>query len=134
MNEGRQIDREMEGGMSWERYLDFVAEDIIRIKGTRVGIETVIGDYRLGAAPEEIVIHYPTLTLQQVYATITYYLENRPAVDAYLERVRQRREQDWQEQERRPSDFVRSLRERLDRERTVLREEGGIYSLPDAEE
>lgn len=122
----------MEKVMQWERYFDFVADDLIRIKGTRVGVETVIEDYRLGATPEEIVIRYPTLSLQQVYATITYYLENRPAVEAYLERVRQRREQDWQEQQRQPSDFVLSLRERLERQRAVLREEREKYSLPDA--
>jgi uncharacterized protein (DUF433 family) len=118
--------------MELERYLDFVAEDIIRIKGTRVGIETVIWDYRLGATPEEIVIRYPTLSLQQVYATITYYLENRSTLDAYLERVRRRREKDWQEQQRQPSDFVQSLRERLDRQKAVLREEGVLYSSADA--
>ena len=35
----------------------------------------VIRDYKLGATPEEMVIHYPTLTLEQVYATITYKQE-----------------------------------------------------------
>jgi len=119
--------------MDLEQYFDFVSEDVIRIKGTRVGVETVIGDYRLGATPEEMVIRYPTLSLQQVYATITYYLENRSRLDAYLERVRRRREKDWQEQQLQPSDFVQLLRERLDRQRAVLREEEGLYSLPDAE-
>jgi uncharacterized protein (DUF433 family) len=121
----------MENGMSWEQYFDFVAEDVIRIKGTRVGIETVIGDYRLGATAEEIVIRYPTLSLPQVYATIIYYLENRSTLDAYLERVRRRRELDWQEQQRQPSDFVQLLRERLDRQRVALHEEEAQYSLPD---
>ena len=120
--------------MALEQYFDVVSEDVIRIKGTRVGIETVIGDYRLGAAPEEIVIRYPTLSLQQVYATITYYLENRSGLDAYLERVRRRREKDWEEQQAQPSHFVQRLRERLDRQRAVLREREEIYSAPDAEE
>lgn len=122
----------MKDAMQWERYFDFLADDVIRIKGTRVGVERVIEDYCLGATPEEIVIRYPTLSLQQVYATITYYLENRPAMEAYLERIRQRREQDWQEQQYRPSDFVLSLRERLERQRAILREEREKYSLPDA--
>ena len=119
--------------MDLERYFDFVAEDVIRIKGTRVGIETVLEDYRVGATPEEIVIRYPTLSLQQVYATITYYLENRSGLDAYLERVRQRRERGWEEQQRQPSDFVQLLRERLDRQRAILREGRDLYDLPDAE-
>lgn len=104
-----------------------LTEDVICVKGTRVGIETVIGDYCLGATPEEIVIRYPTLSLQQVYAIITYYLENKPVVDAYLERLRWRREQDWQEQQHRPSDFVRSLRERLEQQRAALREARESY-------
>jgi uncharacterized protein (DUF433 family) len=120
--------------MSLESYFDFVAEDVIRIAGTRVGIETVIGDYQLGATPEEIVIRYPTLSLQQVYATITYYLENRRALDAYVDRLRKRRELDWQEAQGHPSDFVQSLRNRLDHQRAVLREEQTAYSTSDAQE
>lgn len=120
--------------MNLEDYFDFIAEDVIHIAGTRIGVETVIDDYQLGAAPEEIVIRYPTLSLQQVYATITYYLENRPRIDAYLARVRRRRESDWREAQRHPSDFVQSLRERLDRQRALLREEQVAYSVSDAEE
>lgn len=108
--------------MDLERYFEFINEDAIRIAGTRVGIETVLRDYQEGASPEEIVLRYPTLSLEQVHATITYYLANREKVEAYLERVRQRQEEAWQEQQRHPSEFVRSLRERLERERQVVRE------------
>lgn len=112
--------------MELESYFDFISDDAIRIKGTRVGIETVLRDYQLGAMPEEIVIRYPTLSLQQVYATITYYLSNQETLDAYLERVQRRQEEAWQEQQHHPSDFVRSLRERLERQRQVFREERRI--------
>jgi uncharacterized protein (DUF433 family) len=107
--------------MELESYFDFISEDAIRIAGTRVGIETVLRDYQQGASPEEIVLRYPTLSLEQVHATITYYLANREQVETYLERVRQRQEEAWQEQQCHPSEFVRSLRERLDRHRQVLR-------------
>ena len=103
--------------MNLEDYFTFVSEDDIRIAGTRVGIETVVRDYQEGAGPEEIVLRYPTLSLEQVHATITYYLANREKVEAYLARVRQQQEEDWQEQQRHPSEFVRSLRERLERQR-----------------
>ena len=66
--------------MELESYFDFISEDAIRIRGTRVGIETVVRDYLHGAGPEEIVLHYPTLTLEQVHATITYYLANQDKV------------------------------------------------------
>lgn len=71
--------------MMLEDYFDFFAPDDIRIKGTRVGIETVLYDHiHRARTPEQIVASYPSLTLEQVYATILYYLHNRAAVEAYL--------------------------------------------------
>jgi uncharacterized protein (DUF433 family) len=41
--------------MLLEDYFDFLADDDIRIKGTRVGIETVLDDYiHRGQSPEAI--------------------------------------------------------------------------------
>ena len=50
--------------MELEGYFEFIGVDAIRIAGTRVGIETVLCDYREGASPEEIVLRYPTLSLR----------------------------------------------------------------------
>jgi uncharacterized protein (DUF433 family) len=97
--------------MELESDFEFIGEDAICMAGTRVGIETVSRDYREGASPEEIVWRYPTLSLEQIHASITYYLANREKVDPYLERVRERQEQAWEEQQRHPSEFVRLLRE-----------------------
>jgi len=118
--------------MELESYFEFIGEDAIRIAGTRVGIETVLCDYQEGASPEEIVLRYPTLSLEQIHATITYYLANRVKVEAYLDHVRQRQEEAWQEQQRYPSEFVRSLRERLERQRQALRE-GKLLSVSTVE-
>jgi uncharacterized protein (DUF433 family) len=72
--------------MELESYFDFLAPDDIRIKGTRIGIETVLYDYlHRGQSPEDIAARYRSVTLEQVYATITYYLHHRETVDAYLE-------------------------------------------------
>lgn len=109
--------------MDLESYFDFVSDNAIRLKGTRIGIERILQDYELGGTPEEIVIRYPSLSLQQVYAAITYYLANRVVVDAYLERVRQEQEKAWEEQQRHPSELVRSLRERLNRQREIFLKE-----------
>ncbi|MGB9553466.1 MAG: DUF433 domain-containing protein [bacterium] len=107
--------------MEIERYFEFIDENTIRIAGTRVGIETVLRDYQEGASPEEIVLRYPTLSLEQVHATIIYYLANRERIEGYLERVKRRQEEAWQEQERNPSEFVRTLRDRLERLRNTQR-------------
>lgn len=72
--------------MKLEDYFDFLEVDDIRLQGTRVGIETILLDYTdLKISPEQITARYPSLTLEQVYATITYYLHNRSQVEAYLQ-------------------------------------------------
>ena len=71
--------------MKLENYFEFLADDDIRIKGTRVGIETVLYDYIYkNKSAEQIAESYPSLTLAQVYATILYYLNNREKVEDYL--------------------------------------------------
>lgn len=114
--------------MDWSNYFDFFSVDDIRIKGTRVGIETVLDDYLSGASPDEIVARYRTLTLEQVYATITYYLNNQEDVGSYLERWRTYAEAAWQEQQRNPPEFVHELRERMQQQRErMLAERGADY-------
>ena len=71
--------------MQLEEYFDFFAEDDIRLKGTGVGIETILYDFiHRQRSPETIAQTYPSLTLEQVYATILYYLHNKEAVSKYL--------------------------------------------------
>jgi len=96
--------------MKLESYFDFLAPDDIRIKGTRVGIESVLYEYvHRQQTPEAIAQRFPTLTLDQAYAAILYYLRNRPQMDAYLA--------DWlewsyrvrEEQRQNPPPFVAQL-------------------------
>ena len=123
-----EVDMETDNQHSMENYFDFLGPDDIRIKGTRVGIETVLDDYLGGASPEEIAARYRTLTLEQVYATITYYLHRQEEIDKYLKRWWAYTEAAWQEQQRNPSEFVRELRERIQRKREmVLAERGPEY-------
>lgn len=56
----------------------------VRVAGTRVLLEIIVGAFRDGATPEEIVQQYPTLTLHAVYAVIPWVLEHAKEVDAYL--------------------------------------------------
>ena len=97
--------------MQLETYFDFLAPDDIRVKGSRIGIESVLYEYIFREqTPEAIAQRFPTLTLEQVYATILYYLLNRTPIDAYMA--------DWLEygrhmrgeQDRNPPPFVTRLR------------------------
>jgi uncharacterized protein (DUF433 family) len=83
--------------MQLEDYFDFLGPDDIRIKQHRIGIDDVLELYLDGYTPEEIVSHYPTLRPVDVYATITYYHQNRTEVEAYLARLQAWREQHRQE-------------------------------------
>lgn len=74
-----------DGKMQLEDYFNFLAEDDIRLKGSRIGIETILHEYIYRArTPEEIAQIYTSLTLEQVYATILYYLHNKEAVSNYI--------------------------------------------------
>jgi uncharacterized protein (DUF433 family) len=85
--------------MQLEDYFDFLAEDDIRIKGHRIGIESVLYEYIYrDKTAEEIAARFDTLTLEQIHATILYYLHNKERVGNYLadwmEYCRRSREED----------------------------------------
>jgi uncharacterized protein (DUF433 family) len=65
-------------------------QGVVRVGGTRVTLDTVVGAFQRGATAEEIVQNYSSLRLEDVYATITFYLQNQPAVDTYLQEQRQK--------------------------------------------
>lgn len=71
--------------MQLEDYFNFLSSEDIRLKGSRIGIETILYDYiDRGLSPEEIAQTYPTLALDQVYATILYYLRNQETITDYM--------------------------------------------------
>lgn len=70
----------------------------VRIGQTRVTLDVLLGEYKGGRNPEDIVRGYPVLTLAQVYAVISYYLTHQEEVDAYLkdgERQAEETERYW---------------------------------------
>lgn len=55
------------------------------VYGSRVSLESVILAFLDGLSPETITAEcFPTLTLEQVYGAITYYLSHRQEIDGYL--------------------------------------------------
>lgn len=83
---------------------------VLRVGQTRVMLDGVVVGYWEGDSPESIRQQYPSLSLEDVYGAMAYYLANREEVDAYLER----QEKLWQElraeQDRNPSPLVQRLR------------------------
>jgi uncharacterized protein (DUF433 family) len=97
--------------MDLNDYFDFLAADDIRIKGTRIGIESVLYEYiHRSQTPEAIAGEFPSVTLEQVYATVLYYLHNRADVEAYLTGWLEYSERARKEQRRNPPPVVVRLR------------------------
>ncbi|NEQ38640.1 MAG: DUF433 domain-containing protein [Okeania sp. SIO3I5] len=98
--------------MKLEDYFEFLNPDDIRIKGHRIGIDDVIAYYWKGYTPEKIQTELPTLSLEKIYATITYYLHDQDEIDAYMSRLaawREQRYQEWLASE--PSPVVKRIRQ-----------------------
>jgi uncharacterized protein (DUF433 family) len=55
------------------------------INGTRVSLDSVVLAFLQGLSAETIAAEcFPTLTLEQVYGAIAYYLAHQREIDAYL--------------------------------------------------
>ena len=61
------------------------AEGQYRLAGTRVSLDSIVHAFWRGQTAESIAQSFPMLTLEQVYGALTFYLANKPELDAYLE-------------------------------------------------
>jgi uncharacterized protein (DUF433 family) len=57
----------------------------IRLTGHRIGLYTVVRDYKEGRSVREIAEEYPTLSADLIRQVIAFYEENRSQVDAYVD-------------------------------------------------
>jgi uncharacterized protein (DUF433 family) len=80
-----------------------------RIADTRVSLDSLVAGYWEGRSPEAIAEEFPSLTIEQVYGAIAFYLRNRPEIDDYLLKQGAR----WQEMETRSKSQHGSLTGRL---------------------
>jgi hypothetical protein len=90
--------------------------DSFYLIGSRVPLAIIVREFQQGESPEAIRWHYPTLSLEQVYGAITFYLANQDAVH-----------EDLKERDRIEEEFTRNnplpenLREKLNRAREEAR-------------
>jgi len=122
--------------MQLEEYFDFLAPNDIRLKGSRVGIESVLYEYiHRGQTPEQIDERFYSINLEQVYATILYYLHNKEAVHQYMANWIDFGRRMREEQEKNPDPVIlrlRALREKYGKEtaRIVAEQRGLIFAEP----
>lgn len=56
------------------------------ITGTRTPVRAIVELWRLGVTAEEIPIHFPHLTLAQVFDALSYYVDHQAEIQAHLDR------------------------------------------------
>lgn len=61
------------------------ADGVVRVAGTRVTLETIVGAFDTGATPEAIAEQYSSVPLKDIYAVIAYCLQHEPEVRAYIQ-------------------------------------------------
>ena len=80
--------------------------------GSRVPLAHIVRQFQHGEPPEAIRLHYPTLSLEQVYGAITFYLGNKEEVEKDI--IERGREEDEFEK---THPFPPHLTEKLERAR-----------------
>jgi uncharacterized protein (DUF433 family) len=82
---------------------------VMRVRGTRVTLETVLAAFAGGATAEEIAQQYPSISLADAYQVIGYGLRHSSELEPYLARRRQDiRETRESNESRWPPDGIRN--------------------------
>lgn len=84
--------------------------------GSRVPLARIVYEFQNGAAPEAIRLDYPTLSLEQVYGAITFYLANKEDIEQDMTDRRRIEEEVIQAQPPLPPE----LQQKLEREREKM--------------
>lgn len=54
------------------------------VAGTRVSLDSIVYSFKAGDSPETIRLNFSSLTLEQVYGAIAFYLAHEQEVDANI--------------------------------------------------
>ncbi|MEB3883535.1 DUF433 domain-containing protein [Lyngbya sp. CCY1209] len=98
--------------MQLENYFEFLTPYDIRLKGTRIGIETILYEYIYHhQSPETIANIYTNLTLEQIYATILYFLQNQEEITQYMTDWLNYCKESEKQQNENPPEYILRLRQ-----------------------
>lgn len=61
-------------------------DGVMRVRDTRVTLDSVVAAFAEGATAEEIAQQYPSASLADVYQVIGYYLRHSGELEAYFEK------------------------------------------------
>lgn len=106
--------------MLLEDYFEFLSPIDIRLRGTRVGIEHILYLYLyLSKTPEAIADEFTSVTLEQVYATILYYLHDPQTVGTYVAEWVEYSDKAAAEQDANPPAHIVRLRKIIEEQRSA---------------
>lgn len=97
---------------SLEAYFIGLGTNDVRLAGHRIGIDDVLSMYVQGATANDIQARFPTLRLEEIYATLTYYHAHQTTIDEYLQQVDRWREERQQYAEMHPSPLAQRIQAR----------------------
>src|SRR3712207_3700709 len=69
-----------------KQYIRLDEHGVMRIGNSRVMLDSIVAGFEQGHSPETLQQQYPTLSLEEVYGAITYYLARTDEVHTYLKR------------------------------------------------
>jgi len=89
--------------------LSFWKDGTIRIKGTRLLLDMIVGAHNRGECPEEIFEAFPSdeYTVADIYSVIAYYLSHKVKIDAHLSKRKAKAEAIWKKIESDPKHNAR---------------------------
>ena len=85
--------------MDLKAYVTQTPDGSWRLAGTRVSLDSILSAYWQGRVPEAIAMDFPSVSLEQVYGAIAFYLGRRDELDRYLASQSERWERLRQESE-----------------------------------
>lgn len=54
------------------------------VDATRIAVVDIVAMLKAGKSPEQMLVEYPSLSLAQIHAAISYYYENKSEIEAEL--------------------------------------------------
>lgn len=66
------------------QYVEQTPEGSWRLCNSRVSLDSIVHAWRDGQSPETIAEEFPTISVEQVYGAIAFYLHNQDEIDRYL--------------------------------------------------
>jgi len=91
----------------------------VRVRNSRVTLETIVIRMRMGDTIERIHSGYPTVSTSQIKDILAWYFENKADVDEYIRQIEEETERIFQRIESQPG-YKKISREELLRRKAQL--------------